>query len=137
MKKDFKRFLMGKLKLKHQHPDPFTGQPSMKEALKCKQCGEHLVQAETIYKQRRKDYPEEFVYKEPEFKRSPELLKDYEKLFDRVKKDKLYKRHLERLASGTEKEKDEEIEKSNKGYYQEHYYEDNGIKKINKNDTTD
>ena len=130
MKKDFKRFLMGKLKLKHPHPDPFTGQPSMKEALKCKQCGEQVMQAEAIYKQRRKDYPEEFVYKEPEFIRSPELLKGYEKLFDRVKKDKLYKKHLERLAHGTEQEKDEEIKKSNEGYYQKHYYEDGSVKKI-------
>lgn len=130
MKKDFKRFLMGKLKLKHQHLDPFMGQPSMKEALKCKQCGEQVVQAETIYKQRRKEHPEEFVYKEPEFIRSPELLKNYDMLFDRVKKDKLYQRHLERLASGTEAEKDEEIEKSNKGYYQTHYEEDGSVKKV-------
>ena len=134
MKKDFKQYLMGLLKLKHPHPDPFTGQPSMKEALKCKECGEQVVKAEEIYKRRRKEYPEEFVYKKPEFIPSPELDESYGMLIERVKKDKLYKRHIERLACGTEKEKDEEIKKSNEGYYQKYYTEGGGsIKKINKN----
>jgi len=130
MKPGLKRKLMQMLKLKHPHNDPFTGQPSMKEALKCKECGEQVVQAEALYKQRQRTHPEEFVYKEPEFQRSPELLENYGKLFDRVKKDKLYKRHVERLAHGTEQEKDEEVKKSNEGYYQTHYEEDGSIKKI-------
>lgn len=119
---------MGLLKLKHSHLDPETQQPSMKEALKCDECGRQIAKAETIYKQRRREHPEEFIYKKPEFIPSPELDKSYGMLLDRVKKDKLYKRHIERLARGTEKEKDEEIKKSNEGYYQTHYEEGGMIK---------
>lgn len=131
MKADFKRKLMGMLKLKHSHPDPFTGQPSMKVALSCKECGEKVVKAETLYKKMRRKHPEEFVYKEPEFIRSKDLEKSYNMLFERVKKDKLYKRHLHVLMHGTEIEKDEEIKKSNEGYYQTHYEEGGQVKKIN------
>ena len=77
----------------------------------------------------RKEHPEEFTYKEPEFIPSPELKRDVDMLVDRVKKDKLYKRHVERMAYGTEEEKDEEIKKSNEQYYQKHYEEDGSIKK--------
>lgn len=130
MKDGFKRKLMGLLKLRHSHLDPFTKTPSMAEALKCKKCGEQVVQAEALYKKMRKEHPEEFEYKEHEFVRSPELEKDYDMLIDRVKKDKLYRRHIEKLAKGTEQEKDDEIKKSNKGYYQKHYEEDGSVKKI-------
>ena len=121
---------MGLLKLKHSHPDPFTGEPSMTEALKCADCGYQVVKAEAIYNQRRKDHPEEFVYKKPEFVRSPELDKHWEMLIHRVKNDQLYKAHIEKLAHGTEEEKDKEIKKSNEGYYQKHYEEGGIVKKI-------
>lgn len=132
MKKDFKNYLMGLLKLKHSHPDPFTGEPSMSEALKCKECGEQFKKAEAVYEQRRKEHPEEFVYQKPEFRPSPELKRSFEMLMHRVKNDKLYKRHIEQLARGTEEDKDEEIKKSNEGYYQTHYEEDGDIKVCNK-----
>ena len=130
MKKDFKKYLMGLLKLKHSHPDPFTGEPSMKEALKCDECGYRFKKAEAVYNLRRKTHPEEFVYKKPEFIRSPELKNHYDMLFQRVKNDKLYKAHLERLAHGSEKEKDIEIERSNEQYYTKHYEEGGIVKKI-------
>lgn len=130
MKKDFKNRLMSLLKLRHSHLDSYTGQPSMSEALKCDECGKQVVKAQAIYDQMRKEHPEEFVYKKPEIPRSPELERDFEMLISRVKNDKLYKRHIERLARGTEKEKDEEIKKSNEGYYQTHYEKDGRIEKV-------
>lgn len=130
MKKDFKNYLLGLLKLRHRHLDPFTKQPSMSEALKCNECGEQVAKAQAKYNQRRKEYPEEFVYRRPEFNRSPALERSYEMLMDRIKKDELYRRHLNRLAHGTEKEKDEEIKKSNDGYYQKHYSEGGSIKRV-------
>ena|SRR3990167_1860795 len=130
MRQDLKNRLMGLLKLRHGHVDPFTGEPSMREALKCNTCGERFKRAEAIYNRMRKEHPEEFVYKEPEFVPSPELKKDFEMLVHRVKKDALYKRHVNRMAFGTEEEKDEEIKKSNEGYYDTHYEEGGMVKKI-------
>ena len=130
MKQDLKNRLMGLLKLKHSHLDPFSQEPSMREALKCDECGKQVIKAQGIYNQRRKDHPEEFVYKEPAFVPSPELYKSFEMLIQRVKNDGLYKRHIERLAHGTEEEKDNEIKKANEGYYDTHYEEGGSIKKI-------
>lgn len=130
MKKEFKRYLMSLLKLKHSHLDPLSGQPSMTEAFKCSECGGQVIKAEAIYNQRRKTHPEEFVYKKPEFIKSSELEKTYDMLIHRIKNDQLYKAHIEKLAHGTEKEKDEEIKKSNEGYYEHHYEEGGMIKKI-------
>ena len=135
MNKEFKNRLMGLLKLKHSHLDPFTKTPSMSEALKCNECGKQVVKAEELYNRMREEHPEEFTYKQPEFIPSPELKKDVDMLVDRVKKDKLYKRHVNRMAYGTEEEKDKEIKKSNEGYYQRHYEEDGSIKKVNKRGT--
>ena len=131
MKVAFKKYLMGLLKLCHSHLDPVTQEPSMSEALKCDECGYQVVKAQNIYNQRRKEHPEEFVYKKPEFIRSPELEKYWNQLIYRVKNDQLYKAHLERLAHGTEEEKDLEIKKVNEGYYQTHYEEKGIIKKTN------
>lgn len=130
MRKDFKRYLMGLLKLKHSHLDPFTGQPSMLEALKCYECGGQVMKAEAAYKRRRRTHPDEFIYKKPEFIKSPELEKTYDLLISRIKNDQLYKSHIQKLAHGTEKEKDEEIKKSNEGYYAHNYEEGGIIKKI-------
>jgi len=131
MRKDFKNKLMQMLKLKHTHLDPFTKQPSMKQALlACKECAKQLADAEALYKKYRRNHPEMFERKEPEYKRSEELEKDYDDLAERVKKDPLYKEHIRKLTSGTEKEKDEEVKKSNEQYYQTHYAtEDGTIKK--------
>src|SRR3989344_8457367 len=128
MKQSLKNRLMGLLKLKHSHLDPFSKEPSMREALKCDECGKQVIKAQDIYNQMRKDHPEEFIYKEPVFVPSPELQKSFEMLVERVKNDRLYKRHIERLAHGTEEEKDNEIKKANKGYYDTHY-EEGGIEK--------
>lgn len=130
MRKDFKSYLMRLLKLKHSHLDPFSGQPSMQEALKCSDCGGQVMKAEAVYKQRRRTHPDEFIYKKPEFIKSPELEKTYDALISRIKNDQLYKNHIEKLAKGTEAEKDEEIKKSNEGYYEHNYEEGGVIKKI-------
>ena len=133
MKADFKQYLMSLLKLRHRHPDPVTKQPSMSEALKCNECGERFKKAEAVYNQRRREHPEEFMRTQPEFIPSPQARKDFEMLIDRVKNDELYRRHVQRLAWGTEEEKDEEIKKANEGYYDTHYTEKGGsIKEIPK-----
>ena len=129
----FKRKLMGLLRLRHSHLDPFTKQPSMSEALSCKECGAQVIKAQELYNRYRKTNPEWFTYKEPEFIRSPELEKDYDKLSERKQTDPLYKEHIRKLTSGTEKEKDEEINKVNEQYYQTHYIDESGsIKEIKK-----
>ena len=134
MKAGFKKKLMQMLKLQHTHLDPYTKQPSMKEALQCKECGEQVAKAHAMYQRYRKTNPEWFIYKEPEFKRSPELEKDFDMLAERKQKDPLYREHIRRLAHGTEQEKDEEVKKSNEGYYQTHYVDENGsVKEIIKN----
>ena len=130
MKKDFKKYLMRLLKLKHKHPDPFTGEPSMSEALKCSDCGGQVAKAEAVYNQRRKKHPEEFVYKKPEHIRSPELEESWNQLIHRVKNDNLYKAHLARLTKGTESQQKEEMKKIGEGYYTTHYEEGGIIKKI-------
>lgn len=130
MRKDFKDYLMTLLKLRHKHLDPFTKDPSLSEALKCVDCGNQFKKAEEVYNRRRREHPEEFIYKMPEFEPSPELKNMFAKLVDRIKEDKLYRRHIERLAHGTEEEKDEEIKKANEGYYGTHYEEEGNIKKV-------
>lgn len=122
---------MGLLKLKHSHLDPITGGPSMSEALKCFECGGRFKKAEAVYNQRRREHPEEFVYKKPEFIRSPQLEESWNRLYDRIKNDNLYKSHLERLAKGTETQKDKEIKRSNEGYYTKYYEEGGIVKKTN------
>lgn len=131
----FKKKLMGMLKLKHPHLDPYTKQPSMSVALQCKECGEQVAQAHAMYQKYQKDHPEWFVYKKPEFTPSADLEKDYELLAERKQKDPIYREHIRRLTSGTEQEKDEEIQKSNAGYYQTHYVDERGsVREINKNE---
>ena len=120
MKIAFKNYLMGLLKLKHQHLDPLSQQPSMSVALQCDECGKQVIKAQEIYNRMRKEHPEEFVYKKPEFIPSPELEKQYGMLRDRVKNDKLYRKHIERLTRGSEAEKDFEIARANSGFYKTH-----------------
>lgn len=130
MRKDFKKYLMSLLKLKHSHLDPLTQTPSMKEALKCYDCGGQVAKAEAVYKRRERTHPDEFIYKKPEFIRSQELETHWQMLIDRVKNDKLYKAHLERLNKGTESQQKEEMRKIDEGYYQKHYEEGGIIKQI-------
>ena len=130
MKKDLKNYLMGLLKLRHNHLDPFSQTPSMREALKCAECGEQVVKAQDVYNRMRREHPEEFIYKKPVFVPSPELKESFRMLVERVKNDGLYKRHIERLARGTEEEKKQEIKKANAGYYDTHYEEGGSIKKV-------
>jgi hypothetical protein len=77
-----------------------------------------------------REKPELFEYKPPEFKPDLETKEMFGRLVERVKKDKLYRQHIERLAYGTEEQKDEEIAKNNAGYYRSHYEEGGNIKKV-------
>ena len=119
MIKDVKKYLLG---LYH------TGHcKSMSEAITCKYCAVKFKKAEFEHRRLRREKPELFGYKQPEFKPSRETRNMFGMLVDRIKKDKLYKRHVERLAHGTEEEKDEEIKKSNEGYYRKHYEKEGNI----------
>ena len=123
MKQDAKRELMAYLDTGHRHE-------SMTAMSLCKHCGERFKKGEAFYNRLRKEKPELFIYNRPEFKPSKETRNLFAGLMDRIQRDKLYQRHLKRLSRGTEEEKDEEIKKSNEGYYRKHYEEGDNIKKI-------
>ena len=125
MEANFKRHLMSLMR------SPDHGHPSMTECMACKSCGERFAKAKALYDRTRREHPELFTgenaRKEPEYIPSQELKEDFVKLVERSRKDKLYRRHIEKLAYGTELEKDEEMKKSNKGYYTKHYEQDGKI----------
>lgn len=119
----FKRVLMGLIRAPdHRHE-------SMTQASQCSSCGERFQEGLALYKRYRREHPED-AWQRPQYALSPELRNRFNLLVDRVQKDKLYRRHVLRLAHGTEEEKDEEIKKSNEGYYTTHYEEGGNIKKI-------
>ena len=95
MDQTFKKHLMGMMTTGgHRHEE-------MSQTLACKYCGERMKKAEVLYKRMRKEKPELFIRKEPEFMPSQEIRNMFGQLVDRVKKDKLYRRHLELSVRGT------------------------------------
>lgn len=119
MEKSVKNYLLGLYATNHCK--------SMSEAAGCSSCGAKYQKARREHERLRREKPELFERKAPEFKPSRETKNMFGMLVDRIMKDKLYKRHVERLAHGTEEEKSEEIKKSNKGYYRTHYEKDGNI----------
>ena len=114
MQKDFRRQLLTYLDTGHRHA-------SMTDMMKCSGiCAKKFAKGKAFYERMQKEKPELFVYKEPEFEPSQETKNMFALLMDRIKKDGTYRKHLEKLAHGTESEKDEEIRKSNAGYYRTH-----------------
>lgn len=102
----------------------------MSQALKCPTCQMKMIRAQSELKRLSKEYPEKFVRKEPEYKNSPEVEKNFEMLADRLGKDKLYQQHLKLVSTGTPEERKRETIRANRGYYERHYEEDGNIKKI-------
>ena len=103
---------------------------SMTNALKCPTCQMKMIRAQSEFNRLRKEYPEKFIIKQPEYPDSLEVQKKMGMLEDREKSDKLYQRHLKLLATGTTEEKKREMSLFNKGYYEKHYEEDGNIKKV-------
>ena len=116
----FKKELMTKLSTGHRHE-------SMTDMAKCAHCGKRFKEGEALFNRMRRENPELVTYKQPEFQASEKTRGLFGQLLDRINKDKLYKRHLKRLAWGTEEEKDKEIALFNKGYYRSHYEKDGNI----------
>ena len=108
------------------HLDTVHRHESMTDMAKCGYCGKRYKKGEALWNRMRKEKPELFTYQKPEFHPSKKTKGLFERLVDRIKRDKLYNRHLKRMAWGTEEEKDEEIKLFNKGYYRSHY-EEGGI----------
>ena len=120
MQKEFKKYMMSLLN---------TGGhcKEMKLALNCKYCGTKFKKAEAVFNRYKRENPELVTYKQPEFQASEKTRGLFGQLLDRINKDKLYKRHLKRMAYGTEEEKDREIALFNKGYYRSHYEKNGNI----------
>ena len=113
MRADFKKYMLGLL---------YTGHcKEMSQALACKRCEPKFSKAWSEYNRLRKEKPELFIRKEPEFQPSPELKNTFEKLVDRVRNDKLYQEHLRLSLKGTPEERKRETDRANSGYYKRHY----------------
>lgn len=121
MDKTFKRHLMTYLDTGHRHQ-------SMTDMTNCDHCTVKFNKGKALFERLQKEKPELFIYERPEFTPSEDTKVMFGQLMERIKKDKMYRRHIERLAHGTEEEKDEEIKKSNVGYYKTHYEQDGNIK---------
>ena len=91
----------------------------MRQALRCKTCGDKMVRAQSEYNRLYKTRPELFKRQEPEYKdRISENKADM--LADRIKTDKLYINHLKLLQYGTPEEKKREMARMNRNYYKRH-----------------
>ena len=110
MKTDLKRHMMGLMNTQGHCLE-------ISKALFCKRCGPKLQKAKGLYDQLK---PEDLMYQRPELDVKPETKEMFGKLMERIKKDSVYRKHLEKLAHGTEEEKDKEMQKSNEGYYRKH-----------------
>lgn len=110
MQTDAKRQLMTYLDTGHRHA-------SMTDMSVCSYCGDRFQKGKAFFERLQKENPKVFEYKRPEFTPSKETKEIFGKLMERIKKDSVYRKHIEKMAGGTEEEKDEEIAKVNKGYY--------------------
>lgn len=113
MKADFKRQMMTYLDTGHRHKD-------MTSMSACKHCGERFVKGLKLYNRMAREKPELFTREKPKFKPSAELEGKWGQLQDRVKRDKLYKKHLELSFKGTPEEREREEKRANSGYYTRH-----------------
>jgi len=106
----FKRQLMTHLDTGHRHA-------SMSDMMACKHCGERFKKGEALYNRMRREKPELFTMKAPEFQPSDKLREMHTRLVDRVKYDKLYRDHLWKSQYGTIKEQNKEADLANQGFY--------------------
>lgn len=127
MKKDFKKELLSYFDTGHRH-ESFMGM------MKCRYCGEKFQKGKALIERKMREEPSLFLREKRKFEPSPELREMYWKLVERVKKDRLYRRHLERLQYGTKEEAERESRLAAAGYYDTHYEENGEIKTIKKDE---
>ena len=113
MDKTFKRQLMTHLVTGHYHA-------SMSDMAACNHCGNRFKKGEALYNRMRKEKPELFVRKAPEFQPSDNLKEMHTRLVDRIKHDKLYRDHLLKSQYGTIEEQNKETDLSNSGFFKTH-----------------
>ena len=92
----------------------------MSRMLICMTCGGKFKRAEALYDRMRKERPELFGIAKPEFRPSPRLSRMREQLGDRLRRDKLYQRHLKKSFFGTPAEIKREEDRANSGFYTRH-----------------
>ena len=83
----------------------------------CNYCGERFKKGEALFNRMRKEKPELFIRKKPEFKPSEELREMLGQVQDRVKHDKMYRDHLWKSQYGTIEEQNKEADLVNSGFY--------------------
>src|SRR5437870_7321006 len=111
MQKDVKKYIQSLMVSgAHRHE-------SMTDTMKCDTCGVNFKKAEFEYNRLRRQKPELFTRKTPDEPMTSELGNQWAQLEDRLKKDKLYRKHVEILAHGTFEEKKRESERMNSGFY--------------------
>ena len=91
---------------------------SMTDAALCKECQPKVQAAKELYDKVVRRSPEVLDRAKPTFKPSEELKEMWDNLQERVKYDKMYKKHLELSFKGTVEEQNKEADKVNKGFYE-------------------
>lgn len=112
MNKGFQSWLIGEMQKGHRHE-------SIKEKMLCAQCGTRFQEVKRIYDKETRKNPD-LVKRPDKFKRSEEYADMATQLFERIKKDGLYKEHLRKSAFGTPQERALEARRANSGYYTKH-----------------
>ena len=92
----------------------------MSQAFLCSSCGVRMKKAEKFYKEQLKKTPKEWIRKAPEYPDSPELNQMRTQLADRLKRDPMYKKHIELSFKGTSSERKRENVRANRGFYTRH-----------------
>ena len=113
MEKSAKDYIVSLLATGHPHE-------SMTDMLTCDYCGGKFKKAEKEYNRLRREKPELFGIKKPEFKPSTELKEMRGQLGDRLQRDKLYQKHIRLSFKGTPAESKREEERANSGFYTKH-----------------
>lgn len=110
--KQFKKIVVDMLR-----PDGHT-HISMEDALLCKKCQPKVLAAKQMYDKAVAKDPMLVIREKPKFKPSEELQGMWGQLQERVKYDKLYKKHLEKSFHGTIEEQNLEADRVNSGFYE-------------------
>ena len=113
METSAKKYLLSLLATGHPHE-------SMTSMLACNYCGGKFKKAEKEYNRLRREKPELFGIKKPEWKPSPELAEKRGQLAERLQRDKLYQKHIRLSFKGTPAESKREEERANSGFYKKH-----------------
>jgi len=119
MEKGIKNYIMGLMTSGgHKHAE-------MSQTLQCKYCGERMKKAEGEYNRLRRERPEKFAKKErdylPDYPLDAGTARNLELLEDRMKRDKLYQRHIRLLLDGTPEERRQETARANAGFFRRPY----------------